>query len=178
MSNNFYLKRDRFSWRWKQIPSSGWNHFSDDVQDKGAMIRYFTHNGRRDPVEVRFVNDNLQATNYFEITKDRRNAILNAGERTVPLYDTDFFSNQDQEEFFRSRTAPDVAERADQVQDIWKRIQFFKSSADDHTMQDFVRLISEKKSDGMIRNYLADYDPGIKSIVYFLEDSVMPYKKG
>ena len=179
MNQHYYLKRDQWSWRYKEQPGHAWSFFTDHETDIKSIKNYLSGQGRYDPPSVSFVTDDLRPANIFEIRRKGNyfDVIQNAGEKNFIMYDYDFIPIADIERYFHDRTTPEVIEKADRLQNLPK-IKFYKDSADDHTLTEYKAMVKERMSDNAIRQRLADYEPGKVSEVYFPEDNIIPQRRG
>lgn len=173
---NYYVSRDRFSWRWKEQSGLGWNNFTDNVIDQKTMQDYFTSDRRHDPVSLSFVDRDLHPAKIFELRRKGNtiDAVVNGGERKFIIYDFEFIPNAETLRFFHDRTTDDINQEANKLSAELERIMFYKKSADEQTLSTYRNLVAERMTDGAIRNYLQDYEPGKVSEVYFAKDSVIP----
>ena len=169
MSKSMYVTRDRFSWKWKENPGFGWTPFNDNAKDNKSMQQYLSAQG--DPVNLLFVDENHRQASIFEVRRKEGaiEAVLNAGEKILPLYDWNFIPNTETLQYFHDRTTPDVIQKADTIPGEMERVKFYKDNADELTREKYKALLSERTSDSAISNYLQDYEPYKTSIVHFTE---------
>lgn len=170
-----YVTRDKYGFRYKTEPLSGWSYLPDRVTDIKTMQKYFTDEGRGDPVQVVFTDSKGKPTNIIEVTRkeSKVECIVNAGEGTFPLYSFDFVSNQEAIKFFRERMSDEVNAIADKHQTSsptegfkseLETIKYYRENADPETLTSYKSLIAERMSDDAIRSRLQDYDGGKSEI--------------
>jgi hypothetical protein len=172
MSQHYYLKRDKLSWRYKNqsYPFSSWNFFTDHETDLPSMKKYLSRSS--DSVSVSFTDDNLKPANYFEVRRKDGNldVSMNAGEKKFSMFDYDFIEPQEIEAYFHDRTTPEIIEKADRQKGLSKAM-FYKDNADVHTLEGYNQMLKERMSDDAVLQKLKDFDPEIVSQVFF-EDNL------
>ena len=166
---HYFISRDLLGWQWKANPSFGWSRFTDNVNDLKSMQSYLTLTRSLDPVTIQFVANNLKSANIFEVKRDngKMYAVLNA-EKQIPLRDWDFIPNDEAVKYFHDCTTPEIIRKSDGIPGILEKIQYLKKNADEKTLINYKNLVAEKMSDNAVKNYFADYTPGIQSEVYFI----------
>lgn len=170
-----YVTRDKYGFKYKTEPLSDWSYLPDRVTDIKTMQKYFTDEGRRDPVKMIFTDNNCKPANIIEVMRkeNRAECIVNAGEGTFPLYSFDFVDNQEAIQFFRERSSDEVNAVADKLQNSipterfkseLETIKYYRENADPETLTSYKSLIAERMSDDAIRSRLQDYDGGKSEI--------------
>lgn len=166
---NYFVSHDKFAWKWKAQPSFGWTYFSNNVSDKKSMIDYLTLQGKLDPVSISFVTNDLRPAMIFEVRRKDGKTVVNAGEKQIPLYDFEFFDTTESFQYFQEHTTPEIIEKADRISGKIERLQFYKKSADDETLNNYRTMVAERMTDDAIRNKFQNYEPGLQSEILFVE---------
>jgi hypothetical protein len=168
MSQSYFLKRDKLSWKYKNrsFPYASWSFFTDQEVDLPSMKKYLSRSS--DSVSVSFVTDDLRPANYFEVTKgdSKVSVSMNAGQKTFDIYEYDFLDPKDAEQFFHDRTTEENNQKADRQKGLSK-IDFYKNNADTHTLTEYNDMITQRMTDDSIRQKLKEYDPEVTAEVFF-----------
>jgi hypothetical protein len=121
------------------------------------------------PVSISFVTNDCRPAMIFEVRRKDGKTVVNAGEKHIPLYDFEFFDTTESFQYFQDHTTPEIIEKADQISGKIERLQFYKKSADDETLNNYRTMVAERMTDDAIRNKFQNYEPGLQSEILFVE---------
>lgn len=171
MSQAYYIKRDRWGWKYKNrsFPYASWSFFTDKEKDLQTIKEFFHRSS--DSVGISFTSDDLLPTNFFEVSRrgNKMEVVLNAGEKRFFISEDDLISLEDTEGFFLPHFGEEMIEKAKSLQP-YERMKFYRDNASEDVLKEYREMVLQRMSEDSIRERLSRYDPQIKSEVFFISE--------
>jgi len=172
---NYSLKRrnDRnpLAWLYRQNITAAWSFFPDKAAESlKTMKDFLTDGGRINTSGISFTDDNGKPTNYAEVKKLENNKFsvrINAGERSHTLSETDFIPFDQQFKYYADRQTVEFNTEAFKM-DLIPKVRHYKENADQHTADEFNRMLAEKTSEGNIEMLVRSRE-GENIVVHFID---------
>lgn len=148
----YHIKRGNspnpLDWRYRANEIQSWSIFPDNAAENiGTMLRYLSRFG--DEPSAVFTDDLGQPGTYAEVRRlpnGKTTVRLNAGEREKDLNSWEFWSHQEQYQFFRDRTTEEVNSQA-LTKDLHDALRLYKEQADPDTKKEFAETLAAKIND-------------------------------
>lgn len=164
---NFYVTRDKRSWRYRENLTASWSFFDDSVVDSKTMQAFFMR-GNHDPVSLSFTDETGKPAKIIEAKRGngKINITINAGERCPELKETDFIPENEQIKFFSGKQTDEVNMEALKLQPYYA-VKYYKKMADLETSDEFRDLVKEKMSNEGVVNLLKEREG--QAEIFFIE---------
>lgn len=135
------------AWQYRGNVLHSWSFFPDKVESVEGMMRHLQQYGNNPT--LKFVDDTGQPATFAEVRRlpnGKTIVRLNAGEREKDLNSWEFWSHQEQYQFFRDRTTEEVNSQA-LTKDLHDALRLYKEQADPDTKKEFAETLAAKIND-------------------------------
>ena len=157
-------------WQFRGSIIESWSFFPNEATASVDTMRGFLSKNFGDNPTLKFVDDTGQPATFAEVRRlpnGKTTVRLNAGEREKDLNSWEFWSHQEQYQFFRDRQSDEVNSQALQ-KDLHDAIRFYKEQADPDTKKEFAETLAAKINDEAVTAILKQREgEGVK--VFFNE---------